>query len=165
MTVHDQMAVELQRLAGSSGPVTATVAGPDGLTITADLTAVDSLACSVEAVRAEVPRLANAGFDTLRTWGDSLCRRLTYLLETFAPLEADAEAGQVLIRSNPPDRQGDATQFYEVLLSRDSTGAFVLRRYRAEKGVPGRLPVEMHLTHEVLGRLVRDLAETVPTGP
>ncbi|MBA3315638.1 MAG: hypothetical protein M3552_12765 [Planctomycetota bacterium] len=167
MTVQDQIAAELGRLAGFSGPGTAvaSAAGPDGMTVEAELAAVDAVGCLVTEVRAEVPKLAGASFDVLKTWGEALSRRISYLLETLGLLEADEEHGQVLIRSNPPDRQGSATAYYEVLLREDGPGRFSLRRYEAQKGSTGRVPVEMHLTHQVLKRLARDLVETVPAGP
>lgn len=167
MTIHDQLTAELSRLNGFNGPGTsvASAAGPDGMTVEAELAAVDQFGCLVREVRAEVPKLAGASFDVLKTWGEALSRRLSYLLETLALLEADEEHGEVLIRSNPPDRQGSTTTFYEVLLRQDGPGRFALRRYEAQKGVAGRTPIDMHLTHEVLKRLGRDLFETVPTGP
>ena len=167
MTVQDQLTTELARLAGFAGPgsATAAAAGPDGMTIEAELSAVDTLGCLVREVRADVPKLAGASFDVLKTWGEALSRRLSYLLETLSLLEADEEHGQVLIRSNPPDRHGSATSYYEVLLRQDGPGRFALRRYEAQKGASGRTPTEMHLTHEVLKRLARDLVETVPSGP
>jgi hypothetical protein len=167
MTVQDQLAAELGRLAGFAGPGTAVAAaaGPDGLTIEAELAAVDKFGCLTHEVRAEAPKLAGAGFDVLKAWGEALSRRISYLLETLALLESDEEHGQVLIRSNPPDRQGSATAYYEVLLREDGPGRFSLRRYESQKGATGRTPADMHLTHEVLKRLFRDLAETVPAGP
>ena len=165
MTVQDQLTAGLRRHAGFSGPgtVVADASGPDGMTIEAELAAVDTLGCAVREVRADVPKLAGAGYDVLKAWGEALCRRISYLLETLELLEADEEHGEVLIRSNPPDRQGAATAYYEVLLRQDGPGRFTLRRYEAQKGTAGRTPADMHVTHEVLKRLFRDLAETVPT--
>ena len=165
MTVQDQLAAELGRLAGFAGPGTAiaAAAGSDGLTIEAEVISVDKVGCLVREVRAEAPKLAGAGFDVLKTWGEALSRRVSYLLETLGLLEADEEHGEVLIRSNPPDRQGSATAYYEVLLRQDGPGRFSLRRYESQKGTAGRVPADMHVTQEVLKRLFRDLAETVPT--
>ena len=165
MTVQDQLAAELGRLAGFAGPGTCVAAatGPDGMTIEAELAAVDKFGCLVREVRAEAPKLAGASYDVLKAWGEALSRRISYLLETLGLLEADEEHGNVLIRSNPPDRQGSATAYYEVLLRQDGPGRFSLRRYESQKGAPGRTPADMHVTHEVLKRLFRDLAETVPT--
>ena len=167
MSVQDQVAAELGRLSGFAGPgsALASVAGPDGMTVEAELAAVDSVGCLVREVRAAVPKLSGATFDVLSTWGAALSRRLSYLLETLALLEADEEHGQVLIRSNPPDRQGSTTAYYEVLLRQDGAGRFALRRFEVQRGGSGRTPVDMQLTHEVLKRLTRDLVETVPAGP
>lgn len=167
MSIQDQIAAELGRLNGFAGPGTAvaSVSGPDGMTLEVELTAVDQLGCLVHEVRTVVPKLLGARFDVLKAWGETLSRRLSYLLETLALLEIDEEHGEILIRSNPPDRHGSATAYYEVLLRQDGPGRFALRRYEAQKGVSGRTPIDMHLTHEVLKRLGRDLVETVPSGP
>lgn len=165
MTVQDQLAAELGGLVGFAGPGTAVAAaaGPDGMTIEAELSAVDKVGCLAHEIRATVPKLAGASYDVLKAWGEALSRRVSYLLETLGLLEADEDHGNVLIRSNPPDRQGSATTYYEVLLRQDGPGRFTLRRYEAKKGASGRTGADMHVTHEVLKRLFRDLVETVPT--
>ena len=164
MSPYDQMTAELAGLIGHAGPgpVVATAVASDGTTIEAELLAVDALGCLAREVRATVPRLSGAGVQVLKNWGEALGRRISYLLETLGLLETDEEQGQVLIRSNPPDRQGSSTSYYEVLLSEEGPGRFVLRRYEVQRGVPGRTPADMQLTHQVLGRLARDLVETVP---
>lgn len=167
MTPKDQMIAELQRHIGHAGPgtVVATAKTSDGTTIGAELLAVDSQGCLVREVQAHAPKLAGAGFDVLQEWADTLSRRISYLLETLGILEVDEDQGEVLIRSNPPERQGSTTSYYEVLLSHAGPGRFVLRRYESQRGIPGRTAKDMQLTHEVLGRLARDLAETVPPVP
>ena len=78
----------------------------------------------------------------------------TYQLENIGPIEIGKRSSQVLIRSIPPDRTYTDTQFYEVLLSTQSNGTFLFRRYRAENGQPGRESVDIHLTLETLHKLV-----------
>ena len=164
MSLSQKVADELQQLAGFSGPAPKTVslAGPDGIDVAVDFTAVDSMSCSFREVRLRVPSLVGAGFDVLKQWGESLCRRVTYLLENIGPLELDPDNEQVLIRSNPPDQQDNGSRFYEILLQSHANGNFSLRRFESEKGRPGRTQVDIRTTHEVLQKLLDDLVETVP---
>ena len=167
MTPYDQMSNELRRLAGHTGPtsVIARAIAADGTTIEAEMVAVDAHGCLVRAVQATSPRLTGGGVTLLQEWGEALSRRISYLLETLGLLEIDQEQGQVLIRSNPPDRQGNTTSYYEVLLSEEGPGRFVLRRYETQKGTGGRAATDMQLTHQMLARLARDLVETTPPRP
>ena len=163
MTLRTQLTNQLSHLAGSSGPQTstATLSGPDQVALEIDFVAVDSMSCSFRELRIHVPDLASAGFDVLKSWAEALSKRVTYLLENLGPLEFDPDAGEVLLRSTKPDT-ADGTQYYEILLKTSTAGSFSLRRYRAEKGIPGRTPVDLQTTHEVLHKLVRDLVETIP---
>ena len=76
----------------------------------------------------------------------------------------DPDAGEVLIRSTPPSQLASGTQYFEVILSSKASGAFSLKRYRSVKGQPGRDPVEITVTHEVLLKLTDDLIATIPAG-
>ena len=125
-------------------------------------TVVDSLSCAFRELTLEVPGLQTAPFTTLETWARNLSQRITYLLEQIGPLELDPNAGQVLIRSTPPDQLPDGTQYYEIMLSQNA-GAFVLKRYKAIKGTPGRTQVDLQVTHEVLYKLVDDLEASAPS--
>jgi hypothetical protein len=124
-----------------------------------DLTAVDSMSCSLRELRARVPALENASFDGLKTWADALCGKITSLLEHIGAIETDAETATVLVRSTPPARQAGATTFYELVLR--APGSLSLRRYRTTSDNP-RQPLDLQVTHEVLEKLVADLAATVP---
>jgi hypothetical protein len=137
----------------------------NGLTLEIDFLAVDTLGCSFEQLALTVPSLQGAAFDQLKTWADSLSRRITYLLEHIAPLEYDEPAGEVLIRSTPPSQLPDGTQFYEILLQSQSGGRFTLRRYKSIKGQAGRQPAALTMTHEVLLKLADDLVDTIPGKP
>lgn len=143
-------------------PATAYLSAPGGVDVAIDFVAVDRLGCALQQIRLRVPALAGCDTDKLTEWAEALSRRVTYLLEGLGPIEIDRNSGQVLVRSNPPGHQPDGTSYYEVLLQSDTGGNFSLRRYRAVKGSPGRTQVDVHLTHEVLLRLVDDLLETIP---
>lgn len=165
MSMRPQLALELQRLVGVPGGTLVSLSGPGGLRLQIDFAAVDSMSCCFSELQLFVPALQQAAFDVLRQWADDLSRRITYLLEQIGPLEYDPAAGQVLIRSVRPDALPDGSQYYEVMLSSHSGGNFSLRRYRSTKGQPGRAPVDITVTHEVLLKLVDDLVATAPATP
>ena len=165
MSLRPQLTQELQRLVGVQGGASIALSTPAGLRLQIQLTAVDTMSCSLSELQLFVPALQNAAFDVLRNWADSLAQRITYLLEQIGPLEYDPAAGQVLIRSVRPASLPDGSQYYEVVLSSQSGGNFSLRRYRSTKGQPGRAPVDITVTHEVLLKLVDDLVATAPATP
>jgi hypothetical protein len=165
MSLRPQLALELQRLVGVQGGATVALTGPAGLRLQIHFAAVDSMSCCFSELEMFVPALQQAAFDVLRNWADSLSQRITYLLEQIGPLEYDAAAGQVLIRSVRPDTLPDGSQYYEIMLSSQSGGNVSLRRYRSTKGQPGRAPVDIMVTHEVLLKLVDDLVATAPQTP
>jgi hypothetical protein len=150
----------LQGLAGST-PTSITLHDPSGLKLRIDFTTVDSLSCAFQELALDVPRLNAAAFPVIQQWAQQLSRRINYLLENIGPLEFDPQAGEVLIRSTPPDQLPDGTQYYEITLAQQG-GSFLLRRFKSVKGVAGRTPVEIAVTHEVLFKLVDDLVATIP---
>jgi len=164
MNLITQLSSTLIRLIGfsSSTPRTVALSGPDGISLAIDFVAVDSMSCSLREIRLQVPSLVDADFDKLKTWGEDLCRRVTYLLENIGPLELDPDGKQVLIRSNPPNKQDGKTTFYEIVLQSHSGGNFTLRRYQADKDTPGHAQIDIQTTHEVLKKLVSDLIATIP---
>jgi len=165
MTLRPQLTQELQNLVGVRGGALVTLSAPGGLRLQIQFAAVDSMSCAFSDLQLFVPALQQAAFDVLRNWADSLAQRITYLLENIGPLEYDQAAGQVLIRSVRPDSLPDGSQYYEIVLSSQSGGNFSLRRYRSTKGQPGRAPVDITVTHEVLYKLVDDLVATAPQTP
>ena len=164
MNLTTQLTDELKQLAGfsSSTPRRIEITDSDALVLGIDVVAVDALSCAFESLTLHVPTLVGNETAVLQVWADALSQRLTYLLENIGPIEIDRGSSQVLIRSTPPDRSEAGTQFYEVLLSAQTNGTFLLRRYRTESGQPGRESVDIHLTHETLHKLVGDLVDTIP---
>ena len=165
MSLSADLQQELARLGGMTTPTTVSVTEAGGLTLTVEFTAVDSMSCSFTEISLFVPALQQAAFDALKKWANSLSKRITYLLENIGPLEFDPDAEEVLIRSTPPSQLADGTQYFEIILSSKSSGTFSLRRYRSTKGQPGRDPVEITVTHEVLLKLTDDLLATIPSVP
>ena len=115
---------------------------------------LDRLACGLQALRLETAELADASIERLRSLGEALSGRLTYLLEPIAPIEVDAESCTVQLRSSPPHREDDQTSYYELVVRRG--GSIGLQRFRAASGQQ-REPIAAQLTREVLLRLVGDL--------
>ena len=167
MSVRHLLVAELARLRGYSSPtpVSVRVSDRSGIVIEIDFTQVDSLGCAFQQIKVTVPAMSQAAFDVLKRWADALSQRITYLLEQVSPLEYDPAAGQVLIRSTRPDQLPDGTQYYEMILSSHGTGTFSLKRYRSVKGTPGRTPIELQVTHEVLYKLCDDLIDTAGQTP
>lgn len=167
MSVRFQLLAELARLRGfqSTTPSVVTLHDPSGMTLEIELTLVDSLACAFLQITLHVPGMGQSTFDALKRWADTLSHRITYLLEQLTPLEYDPAGGQVLIRSTHPDQLPDGTHYYEMVLSSRGTGTFTLRRYQSIKGTPGRTPIELLVTHEVLCKLCDDLIDTVAQNP
>jgi hypothetical protein len=167
MSLRNDLTHELARLQGLSGstPATLTLSAPGGIALHIDFLAVDSIGCSFLQMVIDVPAMNGAPFTALKDWADALSRRITYLLEGIGPLEYDALAGEVLIRSMPPDQLPDGTQFYEILLQSHSGGRFALRRYASVKGQPGRSQAPITTTRELLLKLADDLIATVPATP
>jgi hypothetical protein len=164
MNLTTQLTDELKQLAGfsSSTPRRIEITDSDALVLGIDVVAVDALSCAFESLTLHVPTLVGNETAVLQVWADALSQRLTYLLENIGPIEIDRGSSQVLIRSTPLDRSEAGTQFYEVLLSAQTNGTFLLRRYRTESGQTGRESVDIHLTHETLHKLVGDLVDTIP---
>jgi hypothetical protein len=165
MGLRQDVEAELLRLMGSPMPCTLTAREPSGLELRLELNKVDQLGCALAELALFVPALQGAAFDVLKQWSQSLSQKITYLLESLGPLEFDPQAGTVLIRSTPPDQLANGTRYYEIMLSSQGAGTFSLRRYRSTKGQPGRDPVDLLLTQEVILKLVDDLINTIPSNP
>ena len=164
MSLSSQLQQELPQLIGfqSSTPHVSRFVDPNGVELEIDFLHVDALSCSVAEIRLNVTSLQNADMQTLEDWANRLCGKITYLLENIGPLERDDQNKQMLIRSTPPSQLPHGAKYYEIILKAQNAGRFVLKRYESQKGTPGRVPVEMQLTHEVLLKLVDDLVATIP---
>ncbi len=59
---------------------------------------------------------ASMSLDDLRAWGQRIAGKVTYLMEPLAVQEADAVAGEVLLRSAIPTLKPDRRSYYEAHL-------------------------------------------------
>jgi hypothetical protein len=97
--------------------------------------------------------------DDLKDWGGRLAARLTYLMEPLVVLEADAEAGTVVLRSQVPTARQGRRSYYEIQLNR--RGTLRLDRVIFDDADRRRRTDALQLTVEVLERLADDLVASV----
>jgi hypothetical protein len=144
---------ELKQL-GSGGPATIVVAdGPRNLTC--DIVEHNSLAVVFNLLRLVTTELTSATAVDLERISNALATKLTYLMEPIRPIELDADACVVQMRSNPPLQDDDGRSYYELLVRRG--GEIALARYRKEPGTP-RQQIPATVTREVLLRLAGDFS-------
>lgn len=83
-------------------------------------------------------------------------RKIGYLVEPFKTVEFDRGDKILQMRSTEPLRSKGVRYYYELLLIEGWKAS--LRRYKTVDEMPGREPVAISLTVDVLERLVDDLA-------
>src|SRR5579863_6996733 len=165
MLLHEQITHSLAGLRGLDSDVPTTMEWfiEGGPAVAVDFAVVDSLSCGFRELRLSADELSNAPFEALQSWADSLCKKVTYLLEHIGPLENDAAAQTVLIRSTPPSKAPEQTSFYEMLIQ--APGTLSLRRYTRAAHVAERTACDIRITHEVLVKLVADIVDAIPSAP
>jgi hypothetical protein len=151
MNLHHQFEQELTSI--GSGGATTVAASFEPRQITCDIVERNSLAVSFGSLRLTTAELASADAARLERTGKALAAKLTYLMEPISPIEIDAQACVVQLRSNPPQRDDDGRSYYELLIRRG--GEITLTRFRKENG-DARRPITATVTREVLLRLVGD---------
>lgn len=90
-------------------------------------------------------------------------RKIGYLVERFKTVEFDLGDKILQMRSSEPLRSKGVRYYYELLLIEGWKAS--LRRYKTVDEVPGREPVAVSLTVDVLERLVDDLAWILSGSP
>lgn len=115
--------------------------------------AVDTIGGKLRELRvARTEPLANP--PSLEDQARGIARRVTGLLEPLRLVEIDSGRAVAQLRSDSPASHGGERQYYEVL--RHASGDTTVARYQAAAGAP-RQQVPYTLTHEAIGKLVRDL--------
>jgi hypothetical protein len=155
-TLQSQFDQELTQL-GSGGAATIAVTASTR-TVTCTVIESNSLAVSFDQLRLTTSELSAAKPAELERIGKALAERLTYLMEPIAPIEIDAQACVVQLRSNPPQRDDDGRTYYELIVRRG--GEIALLRFRKEPA-QARHQVTTTVTREVLLRLVGDFNEVL----
>jgi hypothetical protein len=151
MTLHAKFDQQLAKL-GSGAAATVTVEDAPRR-ITCEIVERNALAVSFDRLTLATAELASATPADLERIGKALADRLTYLMEPIAPIELDADACIVQLRSSPPQRDDDGRSYYELIARRG--GEIALARYRKENG-DVRRQIAATVTREVLMRLTAD---------
>src|SRR5688572_19124792 len=102
MTLHAKFEQELTKL--GSGAVATLAVEEVPRQLSCDIVERNSLAVSFNFLRLATTELSAASAADLERLGKSLSDRLTYLMEPISPIELDADACVVQLRSNPPQR-------------------------------------------------------------
>lgn len=160
MSVVDQL---LNRLAqpGIDGANVEATKGGDRLLVRVDQSG--TLAVTCWELRLTTDRLRGASIERVKEVAEDVTRRVTYLLEPIHPVEADAEACVVQLRSvkphssDPGNRDASRT-YYEALVK--TGGTISLQRFEAPRGAV-RTSVAMTLTKEIVSRLAGDFLASV----
>jgi hypothetical protein len=160
MNLQSQFEQELNRHGSGGATVIAVDAAPRR--IVCELIERNSLAVSFDRLRLSTTELAGATVEKLKRISESLAGRLTYLMEPISPVEVDAAACVVQLRSNPPQKDDDGRSYYELLVRRG--GEIALARYRKESG-NARRQIPATVTREVLQRLVGDFDAALDNAP
>ena len=156
MSLSSQLLAELRSAAGHGSQCFSITAG--SRTIHCRSLQCEPFAATIDELTLETTELASASVAQLQAASQSLAQRVNYLLEPIAPIETDSQGCSVQMRSNPPQRDDNASRYYELLLRRG--GSIALCRFQKQPGQPS-LRVAAALTHEVIGRLVDDFSSTV----
>jgi len=127
-----------------------------------DLAEVDSMSCLMLRISLNTDRLPGLKTNELQAMSDDLTQRLSYLLEPIRVIEIDGEEHEAQLRSSPPAKNSEATEYYELTVRATPTlcDALTLKRYRKKQGQP-RESIPACVTHEVLERLANDFNEVV----
>src|SRR5437660_702697 len=132
MTLVEKTRTALAAVPTFAGGGHALAAEHDGLRLSCDLTALDTLACEFTRFAVRSDKLATATIEELKRVSEALAARLTYLLEPISPIEVDSQQCVVQLRSNPPQRDADRTSYYELLVRKG--GELSLCRWTKQAG-------------------------------
>jgi hypothetical protein len=157
MEIKTDIERELKRIQAVSGKGLLQVDTDNGR-VEADLLAVDAIGCSFLTLAYSTDKLASSSLDELKKISESLISRLTYLLEPIGVVEVDRDRAAVQLRSNPPQKGDDGTNYYELMVRRG--GDVTLSRYQKKPGQIREI-VPANVTREVLQRLAEDFVAVV----
>jgi len=140
----------------NTGGATTHIAGADDWRTEIALDRHDGLASVVRSLKLTRQAEAPAGA-TLAGWANGIATRVHGLLEDLKPIEVDATVNQAILRSEAPAVHGNVRSYYEVHLR--GTEEATVQRFAADRAAgTKREAVGFTLTHEMLGKLVNDIA-------
>lgn len=91
----------------------------------------------------------------------TIAGRLSYLEEPLAVWELSQAEGMAQLRSAPPQREGDAICYWELLLRTGEQVSVRLSRYRWQPTLTERALIEYPATFSLLGRIATDIASCI----
>lgn len=155
MTVKERLDDQLTQLmsgvpSGTARTLTLSIPGGE---FHCRLDEVTDLACVFQRITVAADSLKDAPLSRLEAIAESICRRVVYLLEAIHPVEIDHDRCVVQLRSKPPSRDEQATQYYELVVG---SGQLTLERYEKQPGQPRRV-IPATVTREVFLRLADDM--------
>lgn len=83
----------------------------------------------------------------------ALVQGLSFLEEPLAVWELDAQQGYLQLRSNPPQREGEQINYWEVALNCSEQPTVQLARYQWRPGMPERQVLPYPATFSMMGRM------------
>lgn len=158
MTLSNQVLQTIDQWGTFADEPHALAVSSERVVLTGEVVTADCLSCSLTRLHLEPRSRRELTAEELTEWGDRLAHRVRYLLEAVETVEHDASSGKLLLRSTPPEQKSAATLYYELIL--ESPGQLTLERCRIQDKV--RTTEPMHLTRQVLEKLLDDLDATAP---
>jgi hypothetical protein len=123
------------------------------------LTGLDAVGVAFTSLEFATTGRTDWSSDALKSWGDRLASRVSYLMEPLCVVETDAQGGEVQIRSQRPTPRDDQRSYYEVRISRQ--GTLRMQRYLFDQETRERRQTTCQVTREVLERLADDIVASV----
>ena len=159
MSLSRKIVAAAEAAAGATPPPP-VVASEGVYSLALELETASPVGVSCRTVTFRVERDQPLTFDALRAWGDRVAARVTYLMEPLVPVEADAQANELLLRSREPGRRPGRRVYYEARLQ--AAGTLTLGRVQFDETTRQRRALPCQLTLETLDRLADDLVATAP---
>ncbi len=131
-----------------------------GHRLTLRLTACGPVGFAFEALDFATGARADWPPEAVRSWGERLAARATYLMEPLVVLEHDDLGGEVELRSHAPTARGDQRAYYRARLGR--RGTLHLSRVAFDEATRRRRPTPCQMTREALERLADDIIASIP---
>jgi len=127
--------------------------------LTLHLTGLDTVGVAFSNLEFATTSRPDWSSEALKSWGDRLASRITYLMEPLKVVETDAQGGEVQIRSQRPTPRDEHRSYYELRLFRQ--GTLRMQRYVFDQETRERRQTPCQLTREVLERLADDIAASL----
>lgn len=160
MTLSKKIAAALDENTKVHMPPCAVAVEDGAHRLTLGLTALDTVGVAFDSLDFVTTSRSEWTSELLRSWGDRLAGRVTYLMEPFKILEIDAEGGEVTLRSQTPTTRENRRSYYEIRLSKQ--GTLRMERCTFDEVSRRRDRSSCQLTREVLERLADDIVASLP---